>query len=147
MRLYHADGPEQDFESGEQKGGNAGSSGCSGDARNYSDLSVSLPKPYLSLTDRLRKVRQGPAGRSKRKGVKGSYFEISHAKGEDAAGSHVKQRVSKAVLQRKARITNGESMHKYIVETFSHPVLPHEQNQCNSNVEFSFLCLVREKGT
>lgn len=68
MRLYHADGPEQDFESGEQKGGNAGCSGCSGDARKYSDLSVSLAKPYLSLTDRLRKVREGPAGRSKRNG-------------------------------------------------------------------------------
>ena len=40
-----------------------------------------------------------------------SYFETSHAKGEqDAAGSHVKQRVSQAVLQRKARITNAESM-------------------------------------
>ena len=40
-----------------------------------------------------------------------SCFETSHAKGEqDAAGSHVKQRVSQAVLQRKARITNAESM-------------------------------------
>ena len=52
-----------------------------------------------------------------------SCFETSHAKGEqDAAGSHVKQRVSQAVLQRKARITNAESMYKYLVENFTLPV-------------------------
>lgn len=33
MRLFHGDGPQQEFESGEQKGGNAGCLGCSGDAR------------------------------------------------------------------------------------------------------------------
>ena len=68
MRIFHGDGPQQDFESGEQKGGNAGCSGCSGDARKYSHLSASLSKPYLSLTERLRKVLQGPAGRKKRNG-------------------------------------------------------------------------------
>ena len=52
-----------------------------------------------------------------------SYFETSHAKGEqDAAGSHMKQRVSQAVLQRKARITHAESMYKYLVENFTLPV-------------------------
>ena len=52
-----------------------------------------------------------------------SYFETSPAKGEqDAAGSHVKERVSQAVLQRKARITNAESMYKYLVENFTLPV-------------------------
>ena len=69
MRLFHGDGPQQEFESGEQKGGNAGCSGFSGDARKYKYLSVSLSKPFLSLTDRLRKVLQGPsAGRKKRNG-------------------------------------------------------------------------------
>ena len=32
-RLFHGAGPQQKFERGEQKGGNAGCSGCSGDAR------------------------------------------------------------------------------------------------------------------
>ena len=68
MRLFHGDGPQQEFESGEQKGGNAGCSGCSGDARRYNCLSASLSKPHLSLSDRLRKVLQGPAGRKKRNG-------------------------------------------------------------------------------
>ena len=63
MRFFHGDGPQQAFQSGEQKGGNAGCSGCSGDARRYNCLSVSLSKPHLSLSDRLRKVLQGPAGR------------------------------------------------------------------------------------
>ena len=71
MRFYHADGPEQQFESGEQMGGNAGCSGCSGDARKYNDLSVSMSKSHLSLTDRLKKVREVPAGINKRnKGLK-----------------------------------------------------------------------------
>ena len=68
MRFFHGDGPQQEFESGEQKGGNAGCSGCSGDARRYNCLSVSLSKPFLSLSERLRKVLQGPAGRKKRNG-------------------------------------------------------------------------------
>lgn len=68
MRLFHGDGPQQEFESGEQKGGNAGCAGCSGDARKYKCLSVSMLKPHLSLSDRLRKVREGPAGRKKRNG-------------------------------------------------------------------------------
>jgi len=68
LRIFHGDGPQQEFESGEQKGGNAGCSGCSGDARRYNCLSVSLSKPFLSLSERLRKVLQGPAGRKKRNG-------------------------------------------------------------------------------
>ena len=68
MRLFHGDGPQQEFESGEQKGGHAGCAACSGDARRYSCLAVSLSRPYLSLNDRLNKVRQGPAGRSNRNG-------------------------------------------------------------------------------
>ena len=31
--FFHGDGPEQQFESGEQRGGNNGCSGCSGDSR------------------------------------------------------------------------------------------------------------------
>ena len=34
--------PQQEFEAGEQKGGNAGCPRCSGDARKYKELTVSL---------------------------------------------------------------------------------------------------------
>jgi len=65
MRFFHGDGPEQQFEAGEKKGGNAGCASCSGDAK-YKDLAVSLSKPHLTLSKRLRKVLQGPAGKNKR---------------------------------------------------------------------------------
>lgn len=68
MRFFHGDGPQQEFEAGEQKGGNAGCAGCSGDARLYKNLAVSLSRPHLSLPERLKKVLQGPAGRQKRNG-------------------------------------------------------------------------------
>ena len=42
MRFFHGDGPEQQFESGEQRGGNAGCSGCSGDSRRYHDPTYSF---------------------------------------------------------------------------------------------------------
>ena len=38
MRFFHGDGPEQQFESGEQRGGNNGCIACSGDSRRYRDL-------------------------------------------------------------------------------------------------------------
>ncbi len=66
VRFFHGDGPQQEFEAGEQKGGNAGCASCSGDARKYKDLAVSLSRPHLTLSERLRKVLQGPAGRNKR---------------------------------------------------------------------------------
>ena len=68
MRFFHGDGPQQEFEAGEQKGGNAGCASCSGDARKYKDLAVSLSRPHLSLSERLNKVLRGPAGRNKRNG-------------------------------------------------------------------------------
>jgi len=36
------DGPQQEFEAGEHKGGNAGCPSCSGDARKYKELAASL---------------------------------------------------------------------------------------------------------
>lgn len=49
-----------------------------------------------------------------------NYFETSHAKGEqDAAGSHVRQKVSQAVLRRTATINNARSMYEFLVEHFS----------------------------
>ena len=63
VRFFHGDGPEQQFESGEQRGGNAGCSACSGDARRYRDLTYSFRCPLLSLADRERIVLAGPAGR------------------------------------------------------------------------------------
>lgn len=68
MRFFHGDGPQQEFEAGEQRGGNAGCASCSGDARLYKNLAVSLSRPHLSLPERLTKVLQGPAGRQKRNG-------------------------------------------------------------------------------
>ena len=65
MRFFHGDGPEQQFEVGEQKGGNAGCASCSGDARKYKDLTVSLSRHHLTLSERLKKVLQGPAGKIK----------------------------------------------------------------------------------
>ena len=66
MRFFHGDGPQQQFEAGEQKGGNAGCASCSGDARMYKDLAVSFSRPHLTLSERLKKVLQGPAGKNKR---------------------------------------------------------------------------------
>ena len=68
MRFFHGDGPQREFEAGEQKGGNAGCESCSGDARKYKDLAVSLSRPHLSLSERLNKVLRGPAGRNKKNG-------------------------------------------------------------------------------
>ena len=68
VRFFHGDGPQQQFEAGEQKGGNAGCASCTGDARKYKDLAVSLSRPHLTLSERLKKVLQGPAGRNKRNG-------------------------------------------------------------------------------
>ena len=59
MRFFHGGGPEQQFEAGEQTGGNAGCASCNGDARKYKDLSMSLSKPHLTLSEQLRKVLQG----------------------------------------------------------------------------------------
>ena len=68
MRFFHGDGRQQEFEAGEQKGGNAGCASCSGDARKYKDLAVSLSRSHMSLTERQKKVLQGPAGQNKRNG-------------------------------------------------------------------------------
>ena len=66
--FFHCDEPEQQFESGEQRGGNNGCSSCSGDSCRYRDLTCSLRNPHLSLEDRCSIVRSGPAGRRRRKG-------------------------------------------------------------------------------
>lgn len=68
MRFFHGDGPEQQFESGEQRGGHNGCISCSGDSRRYRDLVYCFRSRHLSLADRCRIVRAGPAGRMKRNG-------------------------------------------------------------------------------
>ena len=51
-----------------------------------------------------------------------NFFETSHANGEqDAAGSHVKQKVSQAVLRRTAAIKSAKDMHTYLTESFTLP--------------------------
>ena len=48
------------------------------------------------------------------------YFETSHAKGQqDTAGSHIKQKVSPAVIRRTATITDAKSMYTYLLENFT----------------------------
>lgn len=68
MRVFHGDGPQQEFEAGEQKSGNAGCASCSGDAGKYKDLDVSLRRPHLGLSERFKKVLQGPAAKNRRNG-------------------------------------------------------------------------------
>ena len=54
--------------------------------------------------------------------IQRNYYETSHAKGEqDAAGSHVKQNVSHAVLRRTATINSARSMYEYLNTHFSQP--------------------------
>ena len=65
MRFFHTNGPGQQFESGEQRGGNNGCSGCSGDSHRYRYLTYRLRSPHLSLADRIKIVRAGPAGEGK----------------------------------------------------------------------------------
>lgn len=55
MRFLHTSGPQQQFESGEQRGGNNG----------YHDLTYYLRSPHLSLADHIKIVRAGPAGEGK----------------------------------------------------------------------------------
>lgn len=54
--------------------------------------------------------------------IQRSYFETSHAKGEqDAAGANVKQKVSQAVLRKTAVIRNPKDMTDFLVENFATP--------------------------
>ncbi|PFX15078.1 hypothetical protein AWC38_SpisGene20726 [Stylophora pistillata] len=68
MRFFHGDGPEQQFESGEQRGGKNGCVSCSADSRRYRELVYCFRSHHLSLADRCRIVWEGPAGRRKRNG-------------------------------------------------------------------------------
>ena len=54
--------------------------------------------------------------------IQHDYFETFHAKAEqDAAGSHVKQKVGQAVLRKTATITSAKSMYQYLMQNFSQP--------------------------
>lgn len=57
MRFFHGDGPQQQFEAGEQKGGNA-------DVPR--SCSFFFKTSHLTLAERLKNVLQGPAGKNKR---------------------------------------------------------------------------------
>ena len=46
--------------------------------------------------------------------IQRNFFETSYAKGEqDAAGAHIKQKVTQAVIRRSAAIRNANDMHEY----------------------------------
>ena len=50
--------------------------------------------------------------------IRRNYFETSHAKGEqDAAGSHVKQQASLAVIRGRADITNAKQLCDHLTAT------------------------------
>lgn len=68
MRFFHGDGPAQEFEIGEQKGGHAGCSGCKSDCRNYYHIDYNLRCSILTMSERQKKVLAGPAGKHKRNG-------------------------------------------------------------------------------
>lgn len=54
--------------------------------------------------------------------IQRNFFETSHAKGEqDAAGSHVNQKVTQAVLRRTAAIKSAKDMHTYLSQSFALP--------------------------
>lgn len=54
--------------------------------------------------------------------IQRNYFETSHAKGEqDAAGSHVKQQASLAVIRGRANITNAKQLCDHLTANFSKP--------------------------
>ena len=54
--------------------------------------------------------------------IQRSYFETSHAKGEqDAAGANIKQKLSQAVLRKTAVIRNAKDMTDFLTENFSTP--------------------------
>lgn len=56
--------------------------------------------------------------------VQRNYFAISHAKGEqDAAGSHVKQKPTSAVLSRKATLSNAKDLCDFLKENLFEPAV------------------------
>lgn len=56
--------------------------------------------------------------------VQRNYFATSHAKGEqDAAGSHVKQKATSAVLSRKVTLSNAKDLCNFLKENFSEPAV------------------------
>ncbi|KAL9978088.1 hypothetical protein ACROYT_G015569 [Oculina patagonica] len=54
--------------------------------------------------------------------IKCNYFKTTHAKGEqDAAGAHIKQKVTQAVIRQTATIRNAKEMHEYLSQSFNAP--------------------------
>ena len=68
MCFIHGDGPEQQFEGGEQRGGNNVFFSCSGDSRSYPDLVYCFRNHHLFLADCCRIVQARPGRRKKRNG-------------------------------------------------------------------------------
>lgn len=106
MCFFHGDGPEQQFESGEQRGGNNGCVSCSADSHRYRDLVYCFRSHHLSQADRCRIVWAGPAGRRKRnRGIKPfKDMTVSELKIECAArGLDVDERLKKKELQQNLK--------------------------------------------
>ena len=54
--------------------------------------------------------------------VQRNFFATSHAKGEqDAAGSHVKQKATTAVLCRRVKVCSTQDLFDFLTENFSGP--------------------------
>ena len=69
-----------------------------------------------------------------------NYFETSHAKGkQDAAGSHIKQKVSQAVPRQTATITNAKSMYEFLSQNFSLPAVSAKSVELKRKIFFYVL--------
>lgn len=69
MRFFKGDGPEQQFESGEMKGGKSGGCGsCDAVPTRWSDLAYCFMAQHQTVEYRRQKVLAGPAGRESRNG-------------------------------------------------------------------------------
>ena len=63
MRFVGGDNPERQMESGEQRGGRQGCSGCNSESRRYYDLSYCFRAILMNLADRQSIVLSGHCGR------------------------------------------------------------------------------------
>ena len=80
--------------------------------------------------------------------IQRNYFETSHAKGEkDAAGSHVKQQASLAVIRGRADITNAKQLCDHLTANFSLPAvfLPFPFHCSEPEEETVLLCSSRRR--
>ena len=77
-----------------------------------------------------------------------NFLETLHAKGDqNAAGSHVKQKVNQAVLRRSAAIKSAKDMHTYLSDSFTLPSASSYLSRTKSvNLKQRLFCYVPATG-